>query len=139
MLLWKPRAPEQQRSSRATAGTTRHEASAASIASPARAVIRCGGFAAIIGASNESYFGLQLWLERRKEAPHLEPSRKDKHARAGDSCEMPLAIAAPNTIKSSMLGVDISYIIRSSLYPLLLNDTHPARPALGGLAHLSIR
>jgi hypothetical protein len=65
-------------------------------------------------ATNESYFGLQLWLERRKEAPHLEPSRKDKHARAGDSCEMPLAIAAPNTIKSSMLGVDISYIIRSS-------------------------
>ena len=66
---------------------------------------------------------------------------QDKHARAGDSCEMHHAICnccSPNTIKSSMLGVDISYIIRSSLYPLLL-DTHPARPALGGLVHSMIQ
>ena len=55
------------------------------------------------------------------------------------SCEMPFAIAAPNTMKSSMLGVDISYIIRSALYPLLLSTGHPARPALGGVrTHPSI-
>lgn len=102
LVLWRTRAPDQQ----GTAGTTRHEASAASIASPAarcHPVWRVHAHRCLGQLDRERHGSLSservlFWSSLAGE-PRFWIRPQDKHARAGNRCEMLFAVAAPTTAK----------------------------------------